>query len=118
MSNIVERLRAGCWGKHDTTIAAEMREAAAELERLTAENEMFRKAADADGFHRVLAARDVEIERLRGELVRATSGPRDDEEIERLRVALVVISKGEWPKDDCAQAFACRTLRALDGEKR
>jgi hypothetical protein len=40
----------------------------AENERLRAEKEMFRKAADADGFHRVLAVREAEIERLREEL--------------------------------------------------
>jgi hypothetical protein len=36
-----------------------------EVSRLKGENEMLRKATDADGFHRVLAIRDAEIAHLR-----------------------------------------------------
>lgn len=42
----------------------------AEIDRLKTEKEMLHKAADADGFHRVLAAREAEIERLNGVIKR------------------------------------------------
>lgn len=62
MSDIVERLRLSVTKGHEPTDEDAI-EARVEIETL-------RKAADADGFHRVLAARDAEIERQRAALQR------------------------------------------------
>jgi hypothetical protein len=44
-----------------------------EVAELRAEIELLRKAADADGFHRVLAVRDAEVKRLLAENQRLTA---------------------------------------------
>ena len=48
------------------------------IAKLQAEKEMYRKASDADGFHRVLAAREAEIGKL------------------RTQIAILVCDRNEW----------------------
>jgi membrane protein involved in colicin uptake len=112
----------------------------AEIERLTAENTSLRRDLEiwrrnggddlmraeverlrsyAESMNALAEERLSEIERLRrlrGELLRATTGPRDDEEIERLRFELraaqeeIKIADGEIERLRAAISFATEML--------